>query len=90
MLTSALDTGEWSASRLGRLKPGTETRYPLIGGSKAVLDVCERRKLFLQGYETRVSQPQPSYWQVILNLKISQSHSTVKRNQPKVTFELKT
>jgi hypothetical protein len=31
MGTWTLDRGEWSNSRLGRLAPGTEHRYPLSG-----------------------------------------------------------
>jgi hypothetical protein len=48
-LTSALDRGEWSASRLGRFNPGE--RAPgihFIGGwmgSKAGLDAMEKRKI---------------------------------------------
>jgi hypothetical protein len=48
-LTSALDGGEWSASRIGRFTPGD--RAPGIHwlggwvGSRADLDVVEKKKL---------------------------------------------
>jgi hypothetical protein len=65
VLTSALDGGEWSASRLGRFTP--RERSPSthwIGGwvgSRAVLDVVVKRKIPSHCWEsnssTQIVQP---------------------------------
>jgi hypothetical protein len=55
-LTSALDGGEWSASRLGRaLPPGKNPRYPL-DSNKHFLNVSQ----YLTGYTAQHSRRQPS------------------------------
>jgi len=61
-LTSALDEGKCSPSRLGRFTPGKETRTHLLGalmGPRAGLRrLGEEKSLFpLPGFETRIVQP---------------------------------
>jgi hypothetical protein len=60
-LTSALDGGDWSASRPGHFTPGE--RFPgnhWIGGCvgrRAGLDAVEEKNLALPGVETGPSSP---------------------------------
>jgi hypothetical protein len=47
-LTSALDGGEWSASRPGRFTPGKSPRYPLdkkLDGTRTSLEEVKKRKI---------------------------------------------
>jgi len=45
-LTSALDGGQWSASRLGRFTPGERTPVTHWTGDWADLDAVEKKKKF--------------------------------------------
>jgi hypothetical protein len=66
-LTSALDGGDWSASRPGRFTPRGVWVDPRAG-----LDAVARRKnpiIALQGIEPRSSSLQPSFYVYHTHLK---------------------